>query len=180
MTAPDAEPPTPNPSGSRAADEPERDAQAVAQFVEDFGDVMTESGIPRMPSRVLACLMAAERGALTAAELSDRLQISAASVSGAIRYLIQVRLVTRGRQPDSRRDLYRVQQNVWYESLLDRNHMLRHWNQILATGIDAVGPDSEAGDRLAESGEFLEFLQNELAGAVDRWNAHLANRANRS
>lgn len=157
-----------------------RDPQAVARFVEEFGAVLSEAGLPRMPSRVLACLMASERGELTAAALAERLQISPAAVSGAIKYLIQVRLVTRGRQPDSRRDLYRVQQNVWYESLLDRNQMLRHWGQILDTGINAVGPDSEAGDRLSESAEFLEFLRNELDGMVERWNAHLANRSRRS
>ena len=41
-----------------------------------------------MPARVFSALLATDSGRLTAAELAERLQISPAAVSGAVRYLI--------------------------------------------------------------------------------------------
>ena len=57
-----------------------------------------------MPARVFAALLATDSGRLTAAELAELLQISPAAVSGAVRYLTQVGMVHREREPGSRRD----------------------------------------------------------------------------
>jgi hypothetical protein len=54
---------------------------AVARFVERFASVLEESGMPRMPSRVFAALLATDSGRATAAELADGLRVSAAAVS---------------------------------------------------------------------------------------------------
>ena len=47
--------------------------------------IFTDWGFPRMPSRVLITLMAADEEALTAAELAGRLGVSPAAISGAVR-----------------------------------------------------------------------------------------------
>lgn len=153
---------------------PSRDEEAVARFVEDFAVVMVDAGMPRMPARVMACLMAADGGALTAAELSRRLSISPAAVSGAIRYLADLRLVSRGREPGTTRDLYRVQQNVWYQSFAARDQLFGGWLDTMRRGTEAVGPDTEAGQRLSESAEFLQFMLDELNGMMQRWEARQA------
>jgi hypothetical protein len=44
------------------------------RFVEDFALLLTETGVPRMPARVFACVLADDSGGLTAAELAERLQ----------------------------------------------------------------------------------------------------------
>jgi hypothetical protein len=67
------------------------DADALARFVERFAVVLTEAGWPRMPARVFACLLADERGELTARELVDRLTVSPAAISGAGRRLEESR-----------------------------------------------------------------------------------------
>ena len=87
--------------------------QAVSRFVERFAMTLEESGVPRMPARVFVTLLATDSGALTAAELAERLQVSPAAILGAVRYLIQVDLITRERDPGSRRDRYQVFDDAW-------------------------------------------------------------------
>jgi DNA-binding transcriptional regulator GbsR (MarR family) len=68
-------------SNSPAADDP-----AIARFVERFALTLLKTGLPRMPARVFAALLTAPDGRLTAAELAERLQVSPAAISGAVRY----------------------------------------------------------------------------------------------
>jgi DNA-binding transcriptional regulator GbsR (MarR family) len=81
---------------------------AVGRFVERFALTMLETGLPRMPARVFAALLVAKEARLTAAEMAEQLQVSPAAVSGAVRYLTQVRMVVRERDPRSSRDHYRI------------------------------------------------------------------------
>ncbi|WP_231626812.1 GbsR/MarR family transcriptional regulator [Streptomyces apocyni] len=155
----------------------ERNEQDVAAFIERFAAELTEAGIPRMPSRVFACLLVEEGGALTSAELSDRLRISAAAVSGAVRYLAQISLVSREREPGSRRERYRLHNHVWFESMTRRDQILDRWQRVLEEGVSVVGGDTQAGRRLAESAEFFDFLKHELHDVLARWNARVASRS---
>ena len=84
-----------------------RQQSAVDSFVGRFAADLEAAGIPRLPARVFVALLVEDAGYLSAAELAERLHISPAAVSGAVRYLIQVQLVHREREPGSRRDRYR-------------------------------------------------------------------------
>jgi DNA-binding transcriptional regulator GbsR (MarR family) len=145
---------------------------AASRFVERFAGQLVEAGLPRMPARVFAALLSSEAGALTAAELGERLQVSPAAVSGAVRYLTQVHMVTRERAPGTRRDLFRVHGNQWYEALANRDSVVTRWIDALTDGVNSLGPDSEAGKRLAETRAFFEFVQTELIGLMERWRDH--------
>jgi DNA-binding transcriptional regulator GbsR (MarR family) len=144
----------------------------VSPFVERFAADMTEAGMQRMASRVFACLLASDEGALSSAELADRLQVSPAAISGAVRYLSQVHMVSREREPGSRRERYRVHVDVWYEALTDRDSTLSRWAHTLRAGAQALGPDSAAGRRLTETEEFFDFMKGELADVLARWRRH--------
>ncbi|MBB1254188.1 MarR family transcriptional regulator [Streptomyces sp. OF3] len=122
-----------------------------------------------MPARVFSCLLASESGSLSSAELGERLLISPAAVSGAVRYLSQVHLIARERQPGSRRERYRVHAEVWYEAMTNRDAVLNRWISTFSSGVEAVGPESPAGRRIAESVEFLTFMRNEMAALMERW-----------
>jgi DNA-binding transcriptional regulator GbsR (MarR family) len=156
--------------------EPEDYDTATSTFVERFAADMTEAGMQRMASRVFACLLASRDGSLSSAQLAERLRISPAAVSGAVRYLSQVHMVSREREPGSRRELYRVHENVWYEALLDRDQLLTRWTSTLRAGEKALGPDTRAGRRVRDTYDFLEFMQQELEGMLDRWYAHRTAR----
>lgn len=64
---------------------------------------------------------------MTSAELSEQLQISPAAVSGAINYLTQVSMVGRERDPGSRRDRYRLHNEIWYATFASRDRVLTRW-----------------------------------------------------
>ncbi|MBN2623503.1 MAG: MarR family transcriptional regulator [Acidimicrobiales bacterium] len=142
---------------------------AVARFVERFALLLTEAGWPRTPARVFACLLADDGGRLTARELSTRLQISPAAVSGGVRYLAQVHLVVRERDPGARRDHYRCADDVWTRSFQQQTAQLKRWEEGLAEGVALVGPDTPAGRRLDDSRALFRFMQDELPAMLQRW-----------
>ena len=148
-----------------------RDAEAVSRFVESFAAHLVEAGMPRMPARVFAALLSSDAGSMTSAELGEQLRISPAAVSGAVRYLAQAHMVSREREPGSRRERYRVHGDQWYESLANREAVLKRWEGALREGVSSLGPGTPAGRRMAETLAFFEFLEEELAALMERWRA---------
>lgn len=149
-----------------------RDAEAVSRFVEHFAAQLVEAGVPRMPARVFTALLASDTGALTSAELGEQLQVSPAAVSGAVRYLAQLHLVSREREPGSRRERYRVHSDQWYESLTNRNAIIKRWEDALRDGVSSLGAATPAGRRLTETLAFFEFVEVEVEEMMERWRAH--------
>jgi DNA-binding transcriptional regulator GbsR (MarR family) len=152
----------------------EQTADELARFVERFALLLVESGIPRMPARVFGALLVAEDGKLTAGALGETLQVSPAAVSGAVRYLGQVGLVVRARDPGERRDHYEVSDDLWYEAYANRDKQLEQWANLLGEGAKIVGLESKAGTRLDESRRFFDFMRVELPGLMNRWRAYQA------
>src|SRR5690349_19613035 len=97
----------------------ERDPEAVQRFVEHFASALVNAGLQRTHARVFAALHGTDSGRLTAAELAETLQISPAAVSGAVRYLTQFNLIRREREPGSRRDVYVLYRDNWYEAIVN-------------------------------------------------------------
>ncbi|MGD1224688.1 MULTISPECIES: GbsR/MarR family transcriptional regulator [Streptomyces] len=149
-----------------------RDAGVVSEFVESFAAQLVEAGMQRMPARVFAALLASDTGALTSAELGEQLQISPAAVSGAVRYLAQQHMVSREREPGSRRERYRVHSDQWYEAITNREAVLKRWQYALRDGVDRLGPETPAGRRIAETLAFFDFIDGEISQMMDRWRAH--------
>ena len=153
---------------------PQRDGEAVRRFIEDFASALTEMGVPRMPARVFASLLASDPGRLTAPELADQLSASPAAMSGAVRYLLQVGLIRREGEPGSRRHYYRVPDDVWDELITLRNRAMARWTAVLREGVPALGADTPAGARIAESVRYFEFVSAELPLVISRWRERKA------
>lgn len=149
-----------------------RDEEAVHRFVERFAASLADAGWPRMAARVFTALLASDSGALTAAELSAVLGISPAAVSGAVRYLIHLDLVTRERERGTRRDLYRVENEAWQSALSRRDAALAKWTVGLLEGADVLGPRTPAGERMTEAAEFFDFIRREVELLLQRWVVH--------
>jgi DNA-binding transcriptional regulator GbsR (MarR family) len=150
----------------------ERDPESVSRFVEHFAAQLVEAGVPRMPARVFGALLASDTGTLTSAQLGEQLQISPAAVSGAVRYLAQVHLVSREREPGSRRERYRVHSDQWYEALTNREALIKRWEEALREGVTSLGADTPAGRRLEETLAFFEFVEGEVVAMMERWRVH--------
>jgi predicted transcriptional regulator len=151
---------------------PQRDPEGVSRFIERFAAMLVEAGFPRMPARVFVALLVSDSGGRTAAELAEMLQISTGGVSGAVRYLAQLNLISREREPGSRRDYYRVHDDAWYEAAVRRDQMLGRWAESVREGIATIGRDTPAGVRMAETLAFFEFLETEMPAMLTRWHEH--------
>lgn len=147
-----------------------RDPVGVREFIEQFAETGVVSGMPRMPSRAFAALLSAETGTMTAAELAEDLEVSPAAVSGAVRYLTQVGLAVRRRPIGTRRDEYEATSS-WYTLVTERDQILDRWVTQIQAGVRAVGPQTPAGKRLAETADFFAFLQVEMTAMMERWRS---------
>lgn len=149
----------------------ERDEDEVRRFVESFGLVMTNAGMQRTAGRTFAALLASVEGRLTARELAETLQISPAAVSGAVRYLEQMGMVQREREPGRRADHYTLGDDPWYETMTSESRTFETMIESLGPGIQAVGRDTDAGKRLAETQDFFSFMREEMPRMYERWRA---------
>ncbi|GAA4542468.1 GbsR/MarR family transcriptional regulator [Amycolatopsis samaneae] len=147
-----------------------RDEDAVRRYVEKMGLTLAQIGMQRMPARVFAALMTTDEGRLTAAELAERLSVSPAAISGAVRYLEQVGLIGKEREPGERRDHYRLFDDLWYATFLKRDRLILMWRDAAEEGIEALGADTPAGERLVEMRDFLSFITRELTEMFERWH----------
>ena len=152
-------------------DTEQRDDEAVRRFVERFAAVLVETGWPRMGARVFITLLATDSGGASAAELAETLRVSPAAISGAVRLLGTLGLTSREREPGSRRDFYRVHDDVWYEAVGRRDQVIQRWVVSLREGIEALGSTTPAGRRLGETLSFFEFLDAELPQLFERWKS---------
>ncbi len=143
-------------------------------YIERFATVLVAAGFPAMPARVFVALLVTDSGRLTAAELAQELRVSPAAVSGAVRYLIQLGLVHKERVPGSRRDYYRMPDDIWHNMLRLRDQVMLRWTALIREGIDLVGPRTPAGQRLAEHAAFFEFVAKELPEVLARWEEYMS------
>jgi hypothetical protein len=68
---------------------------------------------------------------------------------------------------------------TWYDLVSRRERVLGRWIATVREGVEALGPTTPAGQRLAESLAFFEFLRDELQSIVARWQARRAEAAPR-
>jgi DNA-binding transcriptional regulator GbsR (MarR family) len=154
-----------------------RDKDAVRRYVENMGLVLSELGMQRMAARVFAAIMVTDEGRLTASELAEELSVSPAAVSGAVRYLEQVGLLLKEREPGERRDHYRLFDDLWYSTFLKRDRHLAVWRDTATEGIAALGAETRAGKRVAEMQDFLTYLTKEIPALYERWHADRDGKA---
>ena len=142
----------------------------LARAVERLGQTLETMGIPRMPARVFAFILADDQSVYTAADLAQGLDVSPAAISGAVRYLSDTHLVVRERNPAGRGDLFRVRDgDIWGTIQAARLPVL---DVIIASAQEAVDllPEGSAGrERVEETRDYLHFVQEDSRGLDQRW-----------
>nr|WP_306839255.1 winged helix-turn-helix domain-containing protein [Catenuloplanes nepalensis] len=111
----------------------------------------------------------AEDGRRTAAELTRRLGVSPASVSASVNFLIDNGYVRRERDPRRRRDVYVVDDDAWYRSVVISAMQTIDAARAATAAADALGPGSPVRDRLCRVGTFLERVMTDSMASADRW-----------
>ena len=151
---------------------------ALLRFVEKFAFILMDSGLPRMPARVFAYVLAADDddGRYTASQLAQGLRVSPAAISGAVQALVRSGLLAKEREPGSRADHYRVfDDDIWSNIMADRLPILDRYTSILEEGIEQIAPGHGA-DRLAETLDYIRFMRREMQDVQERWQKHLQQR----
>ena len=64
---------------------------------------------------------------------------------------------------------------VWQDIVSLRDQMFSRWAADLRDGIAILGAGSPAGQRMAETIRYFEFLQAEMAGLLARWQQQEAD-----
>jgi DNA-binding transcriptional ArsR family regulator len=148
-----------------------RDPQAVQDFAETYTDLLEQQGLPRMMAKVLACLYLTDSGALTAADLVQRLRVSPASVSHAVTFLEQQGMLRRERSPGMRRERYVIDDDFWLRSLRAAAQMNVNLAAASKRGAEILGATTPAGTRFQSSAELLVLVNQALQQVVDQYRA---------
>lgn len=145
----------------------------VLDVVERFAITLADSGIPRMAARVFSFVLVDEADRYTAQELASSLGVSAAAISGAVRYLVQVNLLTRGRTPGARVDHYRIyDDDIWGAISDQRLPVLDEYAKAAAAGTAILTEGSAGWRRMKETEEYFAFMAAEQHGMVERWREY--------
>lgn len=150
--------------------EQQTDQEVLLRFVERFALLLVDAGMPRMPARVFAFVLADDATRYTARELSSGLRVSPAAISGAVRYLVQAGLLSREREPGARSDHYCIdEEDVWPRIHQQRMPLIERWIAELTEGMDQLGTERPGGRRLRETRAYMQFLIEEMTAMIERW-----------
>ncbi|MDH2429042.1 helix-turn-helix domain-containing protein [Sphaerisporangium sp. TRM90804] len=141
---------------------------------EEIIEMAVRAGLPRMTARVHLDLLLSEDGRRTAAELARRLKVSPASVSVSVNYLVEHGYVRRERDPRRRRDIYVVDDDAWYHSMVISSRQTLESARAAMAAAEASGLDGPVGQRMARAGAFLERVSLDVIESADRWRGLLA------
>lgn len=146
----------------------------LARAVERLGQTLESMGIPRMPARVFAFILADDQSVYTAAELAGGLDVSPAAISGAVRYLTDTHLVVRERNPAGRGDLFRVRDgDIWGTIQAARLPLLDQIIVSVREAAELLPPDSAGRARVEETQDYFTFIREDARGLEERWRAWL-------
>ena len=144
-------------------------------YAEEVGLLFDLWSWPRMAGRVWAVLMVADDEPLSAEKLSERLQASPGSISGATRFLLSNGLIERVRIAGERRDFFRFSpeslRNIYAHRVTEIGEMHRMAERAMARFQGR--PTGQA--RLVEMHDFFEWLEQELDTLVARWKRERSN-----
>ena len=144
---------------------------------EQAAAMLTSAGMARMPARVMMALVGSPDEGYTAAELGDRLGVSAAAVSGAVRYLVSMRLIQRLSRAGDRRDRYDLTDDAW-SGMITANAPLY---SALATHIDSIADDNDGAPvsvaRARDVADFLRYLAERMPHLAAEWRAERSSGA---
>ncbi|GAA3599633.1 helix-turn-helix domain-containing protein [Nonomuraea rosea] len=141
----------------------------IATMEQEIIEIAVKAGMPRTAARVHHDLALAEDGRRTATELARRLNVSPASVSVAVNFLVQQGYARRERDPRRRRDIYVIDDGAWYHAVvISRQQTLETVRATMAVA-ETYGLDGPVGQRLAKTAAFLERVSLDIIESADRW-----------
>lgn len=115
--------------------------RARQEFIDEFGLIAGESGLPPSVGRVLGLLVISNPSVLSAADIQKTLQLSTGSVSMATNILTRFGYVKRVAIPGQRRYYFEFNADSWQQALDTRLHSIKK-----GIGLASKGLAINAGD----------------------------------
>lgn len=131
--------------------------------------MLEEVGFPHTIARIYTALTLAEGEGLSTSDLLDELDISKASVSNAMQFLVGTELAERYRVRGSRQAHYRILKDVWGTILAKKFAAVGYIRRTVEEAI-ALEPGDKARARLQEMHDVYSFFETEFAEVMSRWN----------
>lgn len=151
-----------------------RHAEAVDRFVTFWGKMASSWGINRTMAQVYALLYCVEQPRNTD-QIMERLQISRGSANMNLRSLVDWSLVEKTHVPDSRKDHYVAETDVWQVTARiieerERQEVRPVRDQLEGVAEHLIPEDQALDDRPAADRELYQRIQNliELIDVFER------------
>src|SRR5215216_906557 len=93
--------------------------QDIQRFIERFGVLWEEDGLPRIAGRIFALALITE-DSLSLDEIANRLAVSKASVSNDTRLLERMGFIERVSRPGDRKDYYQSTERSFERAIAER------------------------------------------------------------
>jgi len=141
------------------------------RFVEEFGIVSEQTGLPRMAGRILGWLLIADPPHQSTGQLAEALMASKGSISTTTRLLIQMSFIERFSLPGVRHDYFRLRPDAWQHmirrGLQDEIKMVR---QLAEHGLELLKDKTPLTRQwLEEMCDVYAFLELEFPALLQRW-----------
>ncbi|MFD6289341.1 GbsR/MarR family transcriptional regulator [Streptomyces sp. NPDC060205] len=158
-------------------------SEAANEWQEELTERLAEHFAERMPkaaARMLGALMATEEVDMSSKDLIGVLGLSPAAVSNSGRLLLRMGLVERSVSPDTRRDHYRVRDDLWIRMFREGSDIVDNTLTALDAALSQTqGASGRAIARLRDMRDFYWFLGQEMPAVLDRYEAWQAEQRGR-
>lgn len=149
--------------------EDSRKTTGKQQFVEEFGLVFEQMGMPRMPGRVMGYLMVADPAEQTMGQIVEGLGAAKSSVSTALKVLERLSFIERKAYPGHRADFYRASAHPWATSLQASNLKFAIFRDLAERGLEMIGEEKGRSRRmLSEMRDLYATLEEEWPAIVEQ------------
>ena len=139
-------------------------------YVEEFGMVFEQTGLPRMAGRILGWLVISDPPHQSTSELAEALMASKGSISTMTRLLIRIGLIERVSLPGQRRDYFRIKPSAWHQLLEDSLVQTTTFRQLMEHGLLLLGDKSLLTRQwLEEMRNMYAFFEREFPALLERW-----------
>ncbi|HWL79127.1 GbsR/MarR family transcriptional regulator [Microbacterium sp.] len=147
------------------------DEHAGIDAAEQGAAMLAAAGMPRMPARVMMALVGSPDEGYTAAELADRLGVSAAAVSGAVRYLQSMRIIQRLSKPGDRLARYDLMDDGWRSMVVANAPLYAKLGEFLDAIADENTDAPASVSRARDMAAFLRYLAERMPELVEEWES---------
>ena len=127
------------------------------RFVEDMGGLTLVAGLPRAVMRVLGWMIVCDPHDQTAGDIQRELNLSAGSVSAAVRELCDVGMLERLARPGDRRIHYRLSERGWAAGFEARFRILGELRRVAGRALDSA--DGRSDGRLKGMHDLFAIME---------------------